>query len=93
MELKYENNSPYLIKAFGDYYSKKLECEQIFQTIEEASKIAKKGDWLCSVSLFDKVLYYTTWKEPIGIASLQLVEGSIIGKWRELTLINKKGEK
>ena len=88
MELKYENVSPFRIKAFGDYYSKKLEYEQIFQTIEEVSKIAKKGDWLCSVSLFDKVLYYTTWKEPIG---MQHKKGSIIGKWNELTLIKKKG--
>ncbi len=93
MILKYEDISPYRIKAFGDYQSKKLECEQIFQTIEEASKIAKKGDWLCYISLFDKVLYYTTWKEPIGITSLHLKRGSTIGKWNELTLINKKGEK
>jgi len=88
MNIEYEDVSPYRIQAFGEYYSTLHTHGQIFKTIEETIKYANKGHWICSVSLFGKILFYTIWKETIT-----LKKGAIIGKWNELTLIKKKDTK
>lgn len=84
MSLFYSQNSPLRIAAFGEHYSEQLYAGRLFATIEEARKVTPKGDWICSVSLLDTVVYFTC-LTPRG----SLKAGSMIGRWNELTLIEQ----
>jgi hypothetical protein len=86
MKLEFTEQSPLRLEAFSHHYAKQFRAGRVFQTQAEAEQKARRGEWVCQVSLLGRPLFFTA----VRCNSPVVAVGVVLGMWNELTFLKQK---